>query len=763
MRPGERLPAGPLAPVYYFASQMIRPALRPRPLLLCAGVLLAVALFAGTAPAPAFGHATFLGSSPQPGVRLETSPREIAMTFTEPLNAKLSRASLEHVDDGGEISLSVRSRSGRRMVAEPPENLKTGAYRVQWHSVSTQDGHSQQGSFSFGLRAAAAGDKHVVEQSAIARNGWVRILTRGLMYATLLLFAGVLLLRALLAGGRDASWLVPQTLRSVDGLTLNRVRARERSLMGDLGLIAAGVAILAIGAEAVDAAGGLSPVGLSDYLLSNVAGIGRLAVVVLVLVASWTSLRWPKAAAVPAALALGAVAVSGHAGSAISRLAAVAIDWAHLLAAAVWVGGIAVIALAWGPELRHGGVRGRLAVAREVLPVFGLIALPAFLLVAMTGLLSAVIQLRAPSALWMTAYGRVLALKLALVVVLAAASYMHAMRLRPRMLARGAADATPVDRRHWRLLGAEPVVGLVVVAIAAALVTFPLPPRQFLQADPADAAPPCDPCPLPKPAPDQLAVADLAGSTLVAAWIGRHATELRGELRLIDITGKPSSAPVKVLGGTQSRVGPGHWSFRVRDSATTLRVAVGAGSDRGVAGLPARWKPDANRRARRILERAQSTMRELRSFRETERATSGLGRVGIVEYRVRAPNRMAYATDGGAANVMIGRRSWMKAPGLDWQAATEALAFRSRTFFRWTPYAQAVRLLKVGTAGGRRTAELALMDAGTPVWHRLTVDLATGRVRRASFVVRGQLTHRRFYAINRPLSIQPPSASGNER
>jgi hypothetical protein len=64
-----------------------------------------------------------------------------------------------------------------------------------------------------------------------------------------------------------------------------------------------------------------------------------------------------------------------------------------------------------------------------------------------------------------------------------------------------------------------------VVVAAGLLVAFPLPPRQ-IGTDKAEAAPAastrgCSPCPLRAPAANELAVANNAGSTIVAAWIRR--------------------------------------------------------------------------------------------------------------------------------------------------------------------------------------------------------------------------------------------------
>ena len=58
-----------------------------RPLCLVA-VLAATAL----SPAPAFGHAAFVASTPDPGARLDDPPAALTLGFTEPLNRQLSTA-----------------------------------------------------------------------------------------------------------------------------------------------------------------------------------------------------------------------------------------------------------------------------------------------------------------------------------------------------------------------------------------------------------------------------------------------------------------------------------------------------------------------------------------------------------------------------------------------------------------------------------------------------------------------------------------------
>jgi copper transport protein len=722
------------------------------PRLLMRG-LTAAALTLAVGASPASAHSAFLGSSPGPGTRLEQSPPKVTLRFTEPLDEKLSRVKLVAVDSGDELPAEVSAPSTKELAVVPGGPLRRGAYGVEWHTVSTLDGHALEGTFSFGVRAPAAGSGHSLEQSPLARGGWLRVLVRAAMYATLLLFAGALLLDVLLRrGGQSRAWLVP-----ADAPEASRLRGRARSLCVDVGLLAAAAAAAAAVADAADAAGSLSASGLSDYLLGGLPGFARLTTVLLIVIAGLLAARGRRLAAVPVALALLAVAASGHANSADPRVPTVLLDWLHLLAAAVWLGGIALIVIIWGPPMGRGGRELRLFVARRVLPAFGRIAVPAFIVVATTGAVSALVQLGQLRALWETAYGRVLLAKVALVALIAAASYTHALRLRPRLVTANPHPDERVEHRHWRLLRSEPLLGLGVVAAVAFLVAFPLPPRQLGEADEAvAAAPACDPCPLPRPATDELAVAERAGSRLVAGWLRRNGRQLTGTVRIQDIDGRPTTARARVLGARQSACGRGCWRFSSSSERASVEVALRERGRGYVARLPARWLDGENRRARRLLERSQRTMARLRSLREVETVTSGPGSFARAVYRLGAPDRFAYVTDGGSASVVVGPRQWLRTRDTDWRKQRYSGGgppFRTRGWFRWTPYAQEVRLLRLGA----ETAELALMDPGTPVWLRLTIELRSMRAVRERMIARAHYMTRRYLDFNEPLVIRPPA------
>jgi len=153
-------------------------------------------------------------------------------------------------------------------------------------------------------------------------------------------------------------------------------------------------------------------------------------------------------------------------------------------------------------------------------------------------------------------------------------------------------------------------------------------------------------------------------------------------------------------------------------------------------------------------------MRSLRSVREIEEVTSGPGSYARTVYRLRAPDRMALRTNGGVQTVISGKRRWIRTKDTPWQVSPygSGLAFRTRTWFRWTTYGRSVRLLGVRRRNSRRIAELALMDEGTPVWVRLRVDLASGRVVGVRMATKGHFTSTLFRHFNRPTTIALPDA-----
>lgn len=712
-------------------------------------------------PASAGAHASFLESEPAAGERVERTPGRVILEFTEPINARLTKVELIDVDSGDSVAVQTAKAAGRQLELRPTRELAQGAYRVRWHSVSTVDAHVREGYFSFGVQTAAVGTGGLVNEGPLARSGWVRVLARLGLYATLLVFAGGLLLSVLLRGRYGGSWLaVPPAARRDTGINPGPAERRAATATLVAGALAAVLGIAVAIAEGADAAGGVSLAILTDFLLGNQAGTARLAVPLLVAGGLWAARRGQSGiGAVLTASALGAIAASGHAASAGVPLLAVTSAWVHLLAGAVWLGGIALLAIAWGPALRELSSAARLALARSVLPRFGRVALYAFVVVVLTGVVNSAMELGSIDDLWTTAYGRVLLAKIAVVVAMAAVSLTHARWLRPRLLRDLAPGGGRAERSHWRLLRLEPALGAGAVVAVAFLVGFPTPPREAAQAQAAaQAQESCDPCPLPVPEPGELSVAEWTGKRTVAAWIQRRAGGLEGEVRLMTRDGSPVDEPFTVQGARLAPCGPGCRRFRLEGRPEALRVRV-AGTSQPVE-LEARWRAEGNDRARRLVAGAFRRLREAPSVRLAETVRDRPGQVSEVDYRMKAPDRMAYRTSLGFEIVTIDRRQWLRTPGVPWQEqAPPRVPYRTENWLRSPIFVQGERLLRIEDEGEGRVAVVAYMDSGTPGWATAWIDLDTGRLRRMQLVVEGHKMDHRYSAYGKPTAITAPTGA----
>jgi copper transport protein len=189
-------------------------------------------------------------------------------------------------------------------------------------------------------------------------------------------------------------------------------------------------------------------------------GFGVVAALLLV---GWIidrlELRW-AALALSIVLASG-LSLSGHQATEPNASGAGQMaDWVHLVAASVWVGGVAALAfLVWptAPELRRRAFLG-----------FARLAVVLIAAMVVAGAYLAVLRLSEPADLWETSYGRFLLVKLALVAVALLWGAVHHFVVRPRLAAGRTPDVGPS-------LAGEAAVAFAVL-LAAAILTNVAPP-----------------------------------------------------------------------------------------------------------------------------------------------------------------------------------------------------------------------------------------------------------------------------------------------
>ena len=248
--------------------------------------------------------------------------------------------------------------------------------------------------------------------------------------------------------------------------------------LGAAAVLLAVSSLMAIGLEGAKASGlGLSSAvkwslitDVLDTRFGRISVVRALLAVALALVGLaallWRERRERLLAWAAAALAIGAAitpALSGHAR--VDGVTAVFSDWAHVLAAGSWAGGLAVVLVALFRA------RERWAVAARIVPRFSALAVVSISVLLSAGVLSGFLEVRSWSGLWETTYGRLLLVKVGLVLPILALGVFNNRFSVPR-LRTGLASALE-RRRFLTSVTVELALAVVIVGVTAALVAEP--------------------------------------------------------------------------------------------------------------------------------------------------------------------------------------------------------------------------------------------------------------------------------------------------
>lgn len=416
------------------------------------------------APASAAAHAVLETSTPRWGAVLGATPDEIRLVYDENVVQQYARVAVitprgqdlagpPHVA-GSVVSVAVRPGS-------------VGTYTVRWKMVASDDGHVTEGAFSFGVRAKplpptpASGLVVPVAPDLLA---WLEFL--GVVLA-----GGTLVFRALV--------LAPAARLLCEG------EARDTSVAIWVGVVGAVIALHAglfaflVGVYPIVGGGLLNvvntqiiPIRVGTHLgqawtLMTFAWLGVLAL----LVAAWVTPRkreglLASAGFLSLCIAFGISWASHPASRGALPLVA---DYVHLLAGALWVGGVVALAMLAG-VVRPLSRAEREALFRVCFLRFSALAAPIVAVLALAGACVALRQLHAPSALLSSGYGITLLVKTAVFVGALAVGGYHRRAVVPRI----AAGAPVASIRGTLALE----VGLLLVALAfAAILSQTAPPQ----------------------------------------------------------------------------------------------------------------------------------------------------------------------------------------------------------------------------------------------------------------------------------------------
>ncbi|PUA82758.1 CopD family protein [Nocardioides currus] len=430
---------------------------RPRTLPLLLAVLAAAWVLALAAPASA--HATLISTDPAQGAVLESAPERLLFTFDEGVRGVPDGVQVFD-SQGGPVDVAA-SVSGAELRVELDEPLGEGTTVVVWRVVS-EDGHPISGSLTFSVGAPTTDfTPPPAEETDTPDVPWSLTLARWVGYVGLLLAGGlVAFLMLFLPAGRDAD-VRRRPLRVV------RVAAVAAAVAWLVALPLSAMYLLDAGAGSLARGSTWGSLPTSEYAVP-VAVVAGLTLALTLLGRGETVGGRRSVALLAAAVAVAAPALTGHTRAASPELLVVATDVLHLVAGAVWLGGLVGLALVL-PGLSSMGGRG--ASAAEVLARFSTAAAGVLAALVAAGSVLAWRILGSWSGLVDTTYGRLLLVKIGIVLVAVAIAAWNRWSLLPRLQRAGGRDeAAAVTRPVARATAVEAVVLVAVLAVTGVLV-----------------------------------------------------------------------------------------------------------------------------------------------------------------------------------------------------------------------------------------------------------------------------------------------------
>lgn len=430
--------------------RLLRPLAR-----LTLAVTIGVIAAAGATDGRASAHAVLLAVQPANGAVIAAAPTEVVLTFSEPVS--LSGGSARVLDDDAStVSRQPRVEGAEILIPLGPD-VGTGTFTVAFEVVSV-DSHRISGATVFHVGAPSLSEPVTSPTNADQLVWWVSALALLLSfaaYATVLLAVGLW-------------WFAVFVARELPGqspLGDRLAGVAERSA-------ALGIVVLVAGLPARIARTAGTTAALADNSMLLDAARGPLGVAAAVGIvgaamvgAGIASVRHTGGRGIFAAafglVALASFLVEGHTRSQQPLGLMIAFDFSHLLAAAIWIGGVAGLVIAFR-------TRSEPEILASTVSRFSAAAVWAVVLVSSAGVGMASIVLPSPAALTSTGYGVTLLAKVAMVLVVVALGAYNRRALVPRIVGE---PSGPARRRLAVTVRVELAVLLVVLALTSVLVT----------------------------------------------------------------------------------------------------------------------------------------------------------------------------------------------------------------------------------------------------------------------------------------------------
>jgi putative copper export protein/methionine-rich copper-binding protein CopC len=430
-------------------------------------------------------------TSPAANAVLAQSPAHVTLQASSRVEASASRVVLY---DAGHrrVAGDAASRRGSLLVSDVPK-LEPGVYTAVWRLAGAGGARDTAGSFAFAINDGGASPALVQQARPENKlNPAGRVIPRWLSFTAIMIFIGAAALRLLVTAPAVRRMATDEERSAV-------LAASDRRLL----LLAAGAILLFVPAtlgdlvnRATDKDAGLGfwesirPGAIADYLTGGPEGtlydirllLTAAAVLVVVPAAAgalrrgWQHRPQPVGRVMFASLVLGTAELVARVipteapkpGISWPReIFTSVLDWGHMYGAAVWIGGLAGLAVLGASMRVPAARRGRFwPTALRRFSVVATVCVGAMIL---TGLWITWLHVGAPRLLVHTLYGETLLVKLVLVLILLGVAAANQLWLLPRVNAireAGGGSTAAIVLRHFRkTVVAEAALGLLILLV----------------------------------------------------------------------------------------------------------------------------------------------------------------------------------------------------------------------------------------------------------------------------------------------------------
>ncbi|WP_433774668.1 copper resistance CopC/CopD family protein [Bacillus wiedmannii] len=411
-------------------------------------------------PKSASAHAYVVKSNPAENETLKKAPSVVKIEFDEDIQVSHFNTLFVRDTSGKRVDLKdahIDKKNKKLLEAGLKENLKDGLYSIQWKAISA-DGHPIQGviPFQIGLAEAGADDVQVEEMGYIPQIDM--IMERGILYTSFSLFLGVLFFNLIMYKGNAIE--VQSRSKRIIWISLFGIFI---SLLFNLPLQAK------INAD-VSWLEAFNPFLLKETLQLSVFGyvwITQMALISLLMIVTYFAVKREKLSSfkvwsIPIVLFIGLLvmkAFNSHAYGLKFKDIAVVMDFLHLFAASLWIGGLSSIILLLRKEDE------KWTMYWDAIKRFSPWATGAVIVIVITGLFNSTFFIPTIHSLFDTKYGLALLAKILFFIFMGILGIVHYVK--GKMRAEKGLGAT---------VKVEFIIGIIVFVIVAFMTNVQTPP-----------------------------------------------------------------------------------------------------------------------------------------------------------------------------------------------------------------------------------------------------------------------------------------------